>query len=93
MQRLNQLRKQIDRIDKQIFNLLVKRINTVKRISSFKRKHKLKTQDKHREKQIFDKLKNYSKKAKIPITFSNKVFRSIISYSKIIQKQSRRTKK
>ena len=72
-------RKQLDKIDSQVIKLLEKREKISKKIGQYKKKNKIKIQDKSREKQILKKLnKNYLKH----------IFKIIIRNSREIQKKS-----
>jgi len=72
-------RKQLDKIDSQVIKLLEKREKISKKIGQYKKKNKIKVQNKSREKQILKKLnKNYLKH----------IFKIIIRNSREIQKKS-----
>lgn len=55
---MNELRKQIDKIDDEIIMLLVKRFEIVKLIGEHKQKHNLKVYDPEREKDIIQRLQS-----------------------------------
>ena len=72
-------RKQLDKIDSQVIKLLEKREKISKKIGPYKKKNKIKIQDKSREKQILKKLnKNYLKH----------IFKIIMRNSREIQRKS-----
>lgn len=54
---MRELRQKIDGIDQKIIKLLIKRLDTVKKIGKFKKQTGLPVQDKKREKELKDKLK------------------------------------
>lgn len=84
MENLDYYRKRIDIIDKKIVSLLVSRINISKKISVYKRKHKIKIADAARERHVLNNIKN--RQSKRNEKFLKKLFRDIINYSKCIQK-------
>lgn len=59
---LDDLRKQIDKIDESIVNLLSKRIEIVKRIGGLKKKNNIPVLDKLRWQKIIRSKKGYVKK-------------------------------
>ena len=72
-------RKQLDKIDSQVIKLLEKREKISKKIGQYKKKNKIKVQNKSREKQILKKLnKNYLKH----------IFKIIMRNSREIQRKS-----
>ena len=59
---LDDLRKQIDEIDKSIINLLAKRMETVKKIGQLKKKRNIPVLDKSRWKKVIKSKKGFVKK-------------------------------
>ncbi|KKT48035.1 MAG: Chorismate mutase [Candidatus Gottesmanbacteria bacterium GW2011_GWA2_44_17] len=59
---LDDLRKQIDEIDKSIINLLAKRMETVKKIGQLKKKSNIPVLDKSRWKKVIKSKKGFVKK-------------------------------
>jgi chorismate mutase-like protein len=53
---LKKIRESIDQIDKQLLNLLIERINLVKKIGKYKRENKLEIKDPAREDEILQRL-------------------------------------
>ncbi len=82
---LEKFRKQIDKIDCQIINLLSKRTKISKKVGDYKKKNNLKLQDKKREALIFKKIETLSKKYNINKNYINKLFKLILKHSKEIQ--------
>ncbi len=82
MVRLNELRKKIDMIDKQVVSLLLQRFKIAKQISLYKKKVRISVKDSKRESQILKNVLRFSKNNEFVI----KMFRSIINYSRKIQK-------
>jgi len=75
---MNNYRKNIDKIDKQLISLLEKRFKIVWKMKALKKKQKIKMEDKNREKEI--KLKY--RKSKLPAGFSDKFFDSLFREAK-----------
>ncbi|MBI2101544.1 chorismate mutase [Candidatus Woesearchaeota archaeon] len=83
MDRLGQCRKRIDAIDKNIAKLLLKRFELVNQIGSYKKRNKVKVDDKKREAQVISNIKKISNEHK---KFIMSIFKNIINYSKKLQK-------
>lgn len=62
MKNLESLRKQIDEIDKQIVNLLVKRMKIVKKVGLLKKNQKIPVLDPVRWQKVMKSKKGYIKK-------------------------------
>lgn len=75
---LKNLRIEVNKIDKRLKILLLKREKLVKKIAKFKKTSNLKIEDKAREKKILKNIKS---------PFVKKIFKTIISASKSLQKQ------
>ncbi len=56
---LNELRKQIDKVDKQMAELFEERMNLVKKVSQYKKEHNLPILDKERENLVKEKNHQY----------------------------------
>lgn len=82
MNNLQFYRKQINKIDQKIINLLKKRFEISKKIGIYKKAHGLPIQDKKREREI---LKKYSLTKGIDKNFIIKIFKLITSESKSVQ--------
>lgn len=54
---MEKFRKEIDKIDSEIAKLLEKRFEICSEIGDFKSKNNIETEDKSREKEIFEKIK------------------------------------
>ena len=82
--KLKNYRRRIDAIDRKIARLLSSRFNLVEKIKSYKKINKVRITDKKRELDVLSNVKKYSKnRYKKSI---NQIFRTIINYSKKIQK-------
>lgn len=87
MQRLNKCRKDIDKIDKDIINLLSKRMKIAKKIGNFKQKEAIDIKDKKREKEVLKRVKKYGKSQKIDLKFVEDLYKKIIENSRKIEKK------
>ena len=56
---LNELRKQIDKVDKQMAELFEERMNLVKKVGEYKKEHNLPILDKERENIVKEKNHQY----------------------------------
>lgn len=56
MEKLKEFRKEIDLIDKEIRDLLIKRLNSVEKIGDFKRENCIEIEDKNREEEVLNQL-------------------------------------
>ena len=81
---MDNYRKKIDAIDKNIVKLLLKRFDLIKQIGDYKRRNKIKLIDKKRELEVINNIKKYSNKENKKFIIS--IFKNIINYSKKIQK-------
>lgn len=77
MDKIHILRAQIDKIDEKINKLLEKRKEKALKIGEIKKKTNIKITDNTREKAILDKFSD---------TYSQNIFKKIISESKKLQK-------
>jgi len=75
-QELENSRKRIDKIDKKLKELLLKREQLVKKIGLLKKAHDLKIADKNREKSILCEIKS---------PYVKKIFKQIVEISKSLQ--------
>ena len=80
---LKYYRSKIDNIDKKISKLLLLRFNLAKKISKYKKSNKIKIIDRKRELQVIKNIKKHSKRHE---KFMKNIFKSIISYSRRLQK-------
>jgi monofunctional chorismate mutase len=86
-QTLLSLRKEIDKIDGRILDLMAKRIKIVHSVATYKKRNRLKVCDPKRESQILSKLKKRARKRKISPNLITLIFRNIMKDSRKIQKR------
>ena len=80
---MDNYRKKIDVIDRNIVKLLLLRLKLVKQIASYKRRNRIRVMDKKRELQV---IKNITTHSKLHQKFMINIFKIIMNYSKKIQK-------
>ena len=85
---IKELRNSVDKVDDQIFDLILKRFDYVETIGIYKRKMNLPVDDKAREKIIIERL---SEKLSTKINYKEikKIISPIISISKDIQRRKK----
>ena len=85
---IKELRNSIDKVDDQIFDLILKRFDYVKKIGNIKKAMNMSVDDKAREKIIIERL---SEKLSTKINYKEikKIIGPIISISKDIQRRKK----
>lgn len=87
--KLEELRKEIDEIDRQWIDLLSKRISIAKQIALVKQQQKLSLYDQKREKQMKEEGCMFAKKRNLQPQFIDELFDRILAYTKQeMQKES-----
>lgn len=89
MKNIFELRKEIDKIDKDIINLIAKRYDVVKKIGNQKKKNNLDIKDCNREKWLHAYHESLSIKFELEPKAIQKIFAIIIKEAKKIQKELR----
>ena len=84
---LKKLRKDIDKIDKQIMTLLEHRLEVVKKVADYKKKNNIPLYDKKREEEIILSKKEYVKEKDISEKYIEEIFKRIIKESHIVEKK------
>ena len=79
---IGKLRKEIDRIDENIIELLSKRKGVVKKIADIKRQENKSIVDKEREQEIIHRLKKLSKEKGLDENFIESIYKIIINNSR-----------
>ena len=85
MTQLDKLRKEIDLLDRKIATLIGKRFLVAEKIGNFKKKNKMKIENKKREKIVFTKVKRLVKGNKQKKAISN-IYEEIIKQTKQLEK-------
>jgi len=84
--KLEKLRAEINKTDRDIVLLLARRFKLVRKIAFFKKRNNLPIEDKVREKEIMEKIKQLSIDMEIDSIWLTKIFRLIIKKSQKIQR-------
>lgn len=79
--KLENLRKEIDKIDSEIIQLLAKRFEIVKQIGVFKKENKITVVDKERFQKVLEKVANIAEKQGISKDFIHEIYEKIHDYS------------
>jgi chorismate mutase len=78
MEKLDELRKNIDEIDQKIIALLAQRFKYTEEVGIYKAKNHLKAQDTNRELQQFQKIIQLSEQNGLNPDYSSEIYRRII---------------
>lgn len=79
---MEDLRKEIDKLDDQIIALLDKRLDIVKQVKEYKKQHNIQVLDKSREEQILNKLCSCNNRNEL-----DNIYRHIMNVSKSMQEE------
>jgi chorismate mutase len=85
---LNSLRKEIDKIDREIINQLSKRIKIIKKIGDYKKRNKLRVYSPEREKEIITKIKKFAASKNINKALIEKIYKNILNQAREIQRKN-----
>ena len=80
--RLDSLRKEVDRIDREILNMLQRRFFATKKIQLTKEEEKLPLIQEKRETEILSNLQVLSTKKKLPFSLIKLIYRGIFEFSR-----------
>ncbi len=79
---IEQLRKEIDKIDEEIMSLLKKRLDAAEKIAEEKKKAGVQVYDQKREEQVIEKAKNLARQKGIPEESAEQIFSEIIKQTR-----------
>lgn len=85
--RLTKLRKEVDKIDENILELLGKRFAVTKKVGKLKKEAKIGVIDQKRWISLLDKNLSHAKKMGIPVTLVKKIYQLIHLHSVKLQKE------
>lgn len=85
-EKLKEYRKNIDRIDKQIIELLEERFEISKKIGKYKKQNNLPIKNKKREKQIIQRRIKSLENTNLKPRFIKKILKFILKESRTIQR-------
>ena len=80
--KLEKLRKEIDKIDNDLIKIIAKRFKITERVRDFKKENNLPIEDKNREAQILEKANVLAKKIGINSDLAKNILMQIISEAK-----------
>ena len=83
---LDDLRKEIDKLDEQIVKLLAKRIEIVKKIGDFKKQNNLQVLDKNRFAKVLEKVEKTAIQQGLSPDFVKELYEVIHKYSCEVEK-------
>lgn len=86
---LNKIRNKINKIDNNLIKLLSQRQKVSKEIGIFKLKNNLPIYNPKREQEVIENLSTLAKKNKLDPKLIQKIFKTIFTYSKRVQKISK----
>lgn len=87
MNKLQELRRLIDLIDKDILELIAKRMITAEEVAKYKKEREIEIFQPEREKEILEQKKILAKKLGISDKFAEKILLLLINESKRIQEK------
>ena len=79
--KLEEYRKQIDKIDKKLVELFVERFEIVKQIGKFKKENNIPVVDNNRFQKVLEKVENIAEKQGVSKDFINDIYNIIHKYS------------
>ena len=82
---LEDLRKQIDRVDEQIVRLIAERMRTAQEIGQEKRQQGLPVEDLSREQEVLARVREIAEREKISVEGVEAIYRRIINLSKSVE--------
>jgi len=92
MNDLQDIRSEIDEIDRHILELLAKRFACSEKIAAQKIKQGLPVYDGAREEMLFENIKNSAKSKGIPTNIAESIFQEIVHQSRRLQESKLREK-
>jgi chorismate mutase len=84
---LDDLRKEIDEIDQQILEILVKRVDVVKQIGELKNEHNMPVVDEERREKVLELITQRAKIFHLSEDFVKKLFKEIHDHAVELQKK------
>ncbi len=86
---LDDLRKEIDKLDSRMVKLIAERVEIAKQIGIEKNKLEIQAEDKYREKLVFEKVKDNAKTQELNPEHIESIYRQIIDTCKYVQQKTR----
>ena len=88
MEKINQIRKHIDRIDAALITILAERMSLMPEIAEHKKKNKIPVFQEKRDQEIMKRLLKISKEHGLDESFVEEVFLSIFNEAKRLQNKT-----
>lgn len=85
MANLKDFREEIDKIDKNIINLLLERVEVVKDVAQYKKKHDLPIYNPEREAELLQSRTKMAQDRGLDKEYIEKIFILLMEYSKYVQ--------
>ncbi len=82
---LEQLRSEIDVIDKAIIEKLSQRLQAVQKIGEYKKQHNITVQDPNREAKLYIKLNQLAQENQVPLELVTHIYDYIMNHSRGMQ--------
>ncbi len=87
MEEIEKLRSDLDNIDMEILQLLMRRTKIVKQIGLIKKQYDIPVVDRRREKEVYDNAKEFALEHELNLDQIESIFREIIQFSKKVQSE------
>ena len=84
---LDEIRKKIDKIDREIIDLVAQRYALMPYVAEYKKRNNIPIKDEDREKLIFNKLRQLAIEKQVNPLLIHEIYKMIIDESCIIQKR------
>lgn len=85
--KIEELRKDIDKLDNQIIELIRKRFALVSKVADYKKKNDIPVEDSEREKKLLESKKELAAELGIDSNLIEKIFNELLEESRNIQKK------
>lgn len=87
MEEIEKLRSDLDNIDMEILQLLMRRTKIVKQIGLIKKQYDIPVVDRRREKEVYDNAKEFALEHELNSDQIESIFREIMQFSKKVQSE------
>jgi len=87
MEEIEKLRSDLDEIDIEILQLLMRRTEIVKKIGLIKKQYDMPIVDRKREKKVYNNVKEFALKYELDFDQIKSIFKEIMRFSKKVQSE------
>ena len=87
MEEIEKLRSDLDEIDIEILQLLMRRTEIVKKIGLIKKQYAMPIVDRKREKKVYNNVKEFALKHELDYDQIKSIFKEIMQFSKKVQSE------